>query len=481
MSTIKKLPLPDYLWHDYCVNLTLHLYKGKLLNKAQGVKLGEAQRKETPRGQLAALSTRPKDITALSIYHWGNQGRLQQLQPVRAKRMSISPFNFFRGMPSLMLYDLAWESTHSGLFQQICGDCHLLNFGGFASPERNLLFGINDFDETLCAPFEWDLKRLASSFMIAARDRSLPDKVGLKAIQVMLDSYRQHLLRMMDLSPLQVWYDKVDAKDLLANTTNGAVRKKRKKNIAAAQSRSTKSVIPKLTEKDPTTGQRLFIDEPPLLRHPVEGEPFAKNTLDFFKRYRNSLKYDRQILFDRYQFTDVALKVVGVGSVGTRTAIALFEDGDREPLILQMKEANPSILTPLLVEKPKHEGERVIYGQQLMQSASDIFLGFASYGQQQQHFYVRQLRDMKISVDLEDMNDIYLYEYAESCGMALAHAQGKAGNADVLMGYLGEGELMVTVLQKYALAYANRNAEDYAGFMQAVERGEIEMAGDEVL
>jgi uncharacterized protein (DUF2252 family) len=481
VTTTKKLPLPDHLWHEYCVELTHHAYKGKLLNREQGVELGKAQRKESPRGQLAALSTRPQDITALSIYHWSNQGRLEQLKPVRAKRMSVSPFTFFRGMPSLMLYDLAWEPNHSGLFQQVCGDCHLLNFGGFASPERNLLFGINDFDETLCAPFEWDLKRLATSFIIAARDMKENDKVGLKAIQVMFDAYRKHLLEMMDLSPLQIWYEKVDAQDLLENTEDDAIRKKRKKNIASAQSRTTKSVLPKLTEKDPITGQRLFVDEPPLLRHPAEGEPFAKNTLDFFKRYRNSLKYDRQVLFDRYQLTDAALKVVGVGSVGTRAAIALFEDGDREPMILQMKEANPSILTPLLREKAKHEGERVIHGQQLMQAASDIFLGFASYGQQQQHFYVRQLRDMKVSVDLEEMDDAYLYEYAESCGMALAHAQGKAGNPDVLMGYLGEGDLMVNVLQEYALAYANRNAEDYAEFMQAVERGEIEMAGDEVL
>lgn len=481
MITAQKLALPEQLWNEYSIDLTHHQYKGKLLNREQGIELGKAQRKESPRGQLASLSTRPEGMTALSIYHWSNQGRLDILKPVRAKRMSVSAFTFFRGMPSLMLYDLAWEATHSGLFQQICGDCHLLNFGGFASPERNLLFGMNDFDETLRGPFEWDLKRLATSFVIAAREIKLTDKVGLKAVSVMFNAYRQHLQQMMLLSPLQIWYEKVDAKDLIKNTEDDAIRKKRKKNIALAQHSNTKSVLPKLTEKDPVTGQRLFVDEPPLLRHPQHDEPFAKNTLEFFKRYRNSLKHDRQVLFDRYQLTDSALKVVGVGSVGTRAAIALFEDGDREPLILQMKEANASILKPLLQDKVKHEGERVIHGQQLMQAASDIFLGFASYGQQQQHFYVRQLRDMKVSVDLEDMDDIYLYEYAESCGMALAHAHGKAGNADVLMGYVGEGQVMLNVLQEYALGYAQRNADDYAEFMQAVERGEIELAGDDVL
>lgn len=481
MHHITKLQLPTQLWSENSLDLTRHQHHGKLLNREHGVELGKAQRKITPRSQLAQLSTRPDGVNALSLYDWSNQGRLENLKTVRAKRMSVSPFAFFRGMPSLMLYDLAWEPQHSGLFQQICGDCHLLNFGGFASPERNLLFGMNDFDETLVAPFEWDLKRLATSFVIAARDIKQADKVGLKAVQVMFDTYRQHLLEMMNLSPLQIWYEKVDAQDLIKNTENSSIRKKRIKNIATAKHSNTKSVLPKLTDKDPESGQRLFVDEPPLLRHPENDEPFAKNSLAFFKRYRDSLKYDRQVLFDRYQLTDVAMKVVGVGSVGTRAAIALFEDGDGEPLILQMKEANPSILSPLLLGQVKHEGERVIHGQQLMQAASDIFLGFASYGQQKQHFYIRQLRDMKVSVDLEDMDDIYLYEYAESCGMALAHAHGKAGNPDVLIGYLGEGQVMLDVLQTYALSYANRNAEDYAEFMQAVERGEIELAGDEVL
>lgn len=476
-----KLPLPSHLWSESSIDLIRHHYKGKLLTREQGIELGKAQRKVVARTQLAPLASRPQGVTALNVYHWSNQGRMENLKPVRAKRMSVSPFTYYRGMPALMLYDLAWEANHSGLFQQICGDCHLLNFGGFASPERNLLFGINDFDETLVAPFEWDLKRLSTSFIIAAREIGLGDAVGLQAVEAMLNAYRKHLLDMMDLSPLQIWYEKVDAQDLLQSTENEKLRKKRKKHMAAAQQRNAYSILPKLTDKDPATGRRLFIDEPPLLRHPEQGEPFAINTLEFFKRYRNSLKYDRQVLFDRYTLTDTALKVVGVGSVGTRAAIALFEDGDREPLILQMKEVNPSILSPLLTEKAKHEGERVIHGQQLMQAASDIFLGFASYGQQQYQFYIRQLRDMKISVDIEEMDELYFHEYAESCGMALAHAHGKAGNADVLMGYLGEGQVMIDVLQEYALAYANRNDEDYAQFMQAVERGEIQLAGDEVL
>ncbi|UTO19141.1 DUF2252 domain-containing protein [Acinetobacter sp. Z1] len=478
MPKTPQLKLPKKLWTEESIDLTRHSYQGKLLTKNEGFKLGKTQRKKIPREQLAQLSERPKGTTALTIYDWSNQGRLEQLKPIRAKRMSVSPFTFYRGMPSLMLFDQAWEQHHSGLFQQICGDCHLSNFGGFASPERNLLFGINDFDETLVAPFEWDLKRLATSFLIAARDIDLADKVGLKAIKTMLNSYRQHLLENTELSPLQVWYDKVDASTLLENTECRKLRKKREKHLDSAQKRNAYSVLPKLTQQDKETGFRYFVDDLPLLWHPNVDEPFSQSVDTFFKQYRDSLKYDRQVLFDRYQRSDVALKVVGVGSVGTRSAIALFQDADREPLILQMKEANPSILSPLFLEKVQHEGERVVHGQQLMQAASDIFLGFSTL---EQNFHVRQLRDMKISVDLADMDDEYFYEYAESCGLALAHAHAKSGNADVLMGYLGEGNTIVNVLQEYAVQSAERNLNDYQQFMNAIADAKIQIAGDEAL
>jgi len=478
MPKTPQIKLPKQLWTEDCIDLTRHSYQGKLLTKTEGFKLGKAQRQKVSREQLSQLSQRPKGLTALNIYDWSNQGRLEQLKPIRAKRMSVSPFTYYRGMPSLMLFDQAWEQFNSGLFQQICGDCHLSNFGGFASPERNLLFGINDFDETLVAPFEWDLKRLATSFVIAARDIDLADKVGLKAIKTMLHSYRQHLLKNSELSPLQIWYDKVDATTLLENTECRKLRKKREKHLDSAQKRNAHSVLPKLTEKNEDTGFRHFIDDKPLLWHPKTNEPFAHNLDQFFSCYRDSLKFDRQVLFDRYQRTDVALKVVGVGSVGTRSAVALFQDADREPLILQMKEANPSILSPLFKDKVEHEGERVIHGQQLMQAASDIFLGFSTLDK---HFHIRQLRDMKISVDLTDMDDEYFYEYAESCGLALAHAHAKSGNADVLMGYLGEGNKIVDVLQEYAMQYAERNLNDYQQFMNEIADGKLQIAGDEAL
>ncbi|MEC7121133.1 MAG: DUF2252 domain-containing protein [Pseudomonadota bacterium] len=474
------LVLPTTLWQPHSIDLTRHQYAGRWLGLSEGLALGKAQRQQVKRRSLGQLAERPSGMDALQVYAWSNQGRLVDLLPVRARRMSVSPFTFFRGMPALMLYDMAWES-HSGLFQQICGDCHLLNFGGFASPERHLLFGINDFDETIVAPFEWDLKRLATSFVIAAREIGADDQVGLAAIEVMFDAYRQHLLAMTKLSPLQVWYEQITAEDLLAHTDDAAVREQRRQHLAKAPKRTSASVLPKLTERDPITEQRQFIEEAPLLRHPQAQEVFSTQVQAFFQRYRSTLKSDRQVLFDRYRCTDVALKVVGVGSVGTRCAVALFEDADREPLILQMKEASTSILAPLLPQRVAHDGQRVVQGQQLLQAASDIFLGYASHTRQQIPFYVRQLRDMKLSADLTEMDVGYLLAYATSCGYALAHAQGKAGNPDVLMGYLGQGQGILKTLQRYALDYAARNAADYAVFMAAVEAGQIVLADDSIL
>lgn len=276
MSKTAQIKLPKQLWNDESIDLTRHSYQGKLLNKSEGFKLGKAQRKKVPREHLSKLSERPKGTTALTIYDWSNQGRLEKLKPIRAKRMSVSPFTFYRGMPSLMLFDQAWEQENSGLFQQICGDCHLSNFGGFASPERNLLFGINDFDETLVAPFEWDVKRLATSFVIGARDINLAEKVGLKAIKIMLNSYRQHLLEITELSPLQVWYEKVDASTLLENTECRKLRKKREKHLDSAQKRTAYSVLPKLTQQDHDTGFRHFVDDAPLLWHPRQMSHLVK-------------------------------------------------------------------------------------------------------------------------------------------------------------------------------------------------------------
>lgn len=499
MRTMKKnnpatqaLPLPNALYTAQSIDLTRHRQHGKLLTQADSLALGKAQRKVTPRKQLAQLAKRPEGVDALNLYHWSNQGRLDFLLPVRAKRMSVSPFTFFRGMPALMLYDQAWESAqhgNSGLYQQVCGDCHLSNFGGFASPERNLLFGLNDFDETLLAPFEWDLKRLVTSIMVAATTPTLEraaygDSVGLQAIQVLLDSYRSGLTQHQALAPIQVWYEKVDATQLLAATNDQTLRAERQAEIDKAKNNTTAKLLPKMTDQDARTRLRHFKDEPPIQQHPKRGQPFSQGLSQFFAHYRDSLKFDRQVLFDRYQLSDVSLKVVGVGSVGNTAAVALFEDADHEPLILQMKQAKPSILAPLLPRDSQlaSQGERVVRGQQLMQAASDIFLGFASLSKPvAQDFYVRQLRDMKYSADIDAMDRTHFYAYVASCGLALAHAHAKAGNADAVLSYMGGGTAIVSALQAYAVAAAARNLQDYQQFNQAIAEGLIEVADASVL
>ena len=475
------IALPKSLQHAQCVDLTRHRYQGKLLTQADSIALGKQQRKAYPLKTLAAISQRPTAIDALSLYHWSNQGRLTALLPIRAKRMSVSPFTFFRGMPALMLFDQAWQGQHSGLFQQICGDCHVSNFGGYASPERNLLFGINDFDETIVAPFEWDLQRLVASILIASQSFKYVESVGYKAIEKLLTSYLDGLEAHCSLSPLQVWYEKIDTHKILANTEDVTVRKRRHADFEKAKKNDAVKMLPKLTERDTVTGLRAFKTDGELQRPPRRGQPFFAGSHAFFDAYRDTLKSDRQVLFDRYDFTDVALKVVGVGSVGTVCAVALFQDADHEPLILQMKQAKASILTPLLAKQFSHQGKRVVEGQQLMQASSDIFLGYASLDNFEMDFYVRQLRDMKYSASLETMTAAHFYEYIESCGHALAHAHTKVGNADTLMGYLGNGSEIISVMQAYAEQTAARNAQDYVQFMNQIADGHIAVAGDEVL
>lgn len=498
MSKMPKTQLPFLLPKKTFLKNTLilsrHRHEGKLLNQAEGYALGKSMRKLMPRKHLANICPRPATVSAMQVYHWSNLSRLRFLLPIRAKRMSVSAFTYYRGMPSLMLYDKAWQADRfgtSGLMQQICGDCHLSNFGGFASPERNLLFGLNDFDETLVAPFEWDIKRLVTSIMVAVPTMGLSESVGLTAIAKFLQSYCDGLESHRSLSPLQVWYEKVDAGKLMTHTEDNELKEQWRQTFEKAKLNVAAKVLPKMTEQNKKTGRRYFKDEPPIQQHPKQSQPFGSGVAAFFSAYRDSLKFDRQVLFDRYEISDVSLKVVGVGSVGLVSAVALFEDADHEPLILQMKQAKPSILAPLFMPNMSskraaayrvNEGERVVHGQQLMQAASDIFLGFSQLNQPvTRDFYVRQLRDMKYAAALETMTANSLYDYVEHCGMALAHAHAKAGNADMVMGYIGKATDIIPVFQQYAIAASEQNQQDYDEFMAQIEAGNIKVAGDDVL
>lgn len=484
MLTLTLPTLKQFFTHPP-VDLTRHRAQEHLLTQQQSIALGQAYAQQQPLSVAANLPARPTGVDAMTLYHWSNQGRLEDLKPVRAKRMSVSAFAFFRGMPSAMLFDQAWQ-PHSGLLQTICGDCHLSNFGGFASPERQLIFGITDFDESIVAPFEWDLKRFLTSILIAARQLNLSSKVQISTLKSVLQMYRDTLEACRALSPLQLWYHQLDSDDILALTSDRRVYQQREEEFKTVKKNNIKKLLTKLTDLNDITGHRQFKQQPPLQRHPTAQQPFATAAQinQFFAQYRVSLKFDRQVLLDRYQWSDVALRVVGVGSVGTVCAVALLEDVDREPVILQMKEARPSVLAPLLSNTPVHEGERIVHGQQLLQSASDIFLGFSQLeqaGLSPQYYYVRQLRDMKYSVDLEEMDETGFMAYLQICARALAYANAKSGNADLLASYLDACGDYASALIHYAQVAAARNEDDYQLFLQHIASGEIAVAGDDVL
>lgn len=436
---------------------------------------GKALRDRCPRtshGEKVLGQGAKRDIVAL--IKDSNEDRLENLVPVRHGRMLQSPFAFFRGTAALQAYDLAGTPT-SGIIVQACGDCHLANFGGFATPERAQVFDINDFDETLPAPFEWDIKRLAASFVVAARWRGFAADDAREAALEAVSSYRTSMRKRSGSGVLEAWYSKITAEDLMELTKDDPEALERLENrIEKAQKQGHEQAFNKLTA--PGKGLPRIVDQPPLIFHADKKELNEKIALEFFETYRDTLAPERRMLFDRYRLIDVALKVVGVGSVGTRCFISLMMAAPDDPLFLQVKEARPSVLEPYVKgAKIKHNGERIVVGQRLMQSASDIFLGWSKgpKGTGRRDFYVRQLRDMKVSPDLESMSKTTLKIFARACGMALARAHDKAGDAAMIAGYLGSKDTFDEALADYAVAYADQVERDFATFSDAVRNGKL--------
>ena len=390
--------------------------------------------------------------------------------------MLRSPFTFLRGSAALMAYDLS-SLPKTGITVQACGDCHLLNFGLFATPERNLVFDINDFDETLPAPWEWDVKRLAASIVVAARDQQLSDDDGRSAAVACVRSYREHLREFSQLSPLEVWYTRLDIEELIDKAPDEKTKKRREALARKARERILENVFPKIV--DQTGGRHRFVDQPPLIYH-ANGDPeLQERWLEGLAAYRASLPDERRVLFDRYRFEDWAIKVVGIGSVGTRCTVALFFSEDNHPLILQVKEANQSVLEPYTDTSPyENQGQRVVVGQRLMQSSSDIFLGWVR-SRRGIDFYVRQLRDMKMSVPVEGVTAAQLERYSEVCGRTLARAHAKSGDAAAISGYLGKGDQFDEAMGTFALAYADQTEQDHAALVQAHASGRIQALVEE--
>jgi len=438
------------------------------------LKAGRALRAKVPRkahGVWKAPSNRPDPVRLLMD---SDQGRIAKLLPIRYGRMSKSPFTFLRGAAAIMAFDLAQTPT-TRLRVQACGDCHIMNFGGFATPERNLIFDINDFDETLPAPWEWDLKRLTTSVEVAGRSAGFRSGNRETAVRAAVRSYRQHMAEYSTMPTLDVWYEHIDLKSLIKRMPEAQYRKQSANDIAKAR----KKMMPSHVYPSLANGKKGEIkDDPPLIYHePKQHKPAYRRKAELsFKRYRECLFPAYRVLFDRYTLRDIALKVVGIGSVGTYCEIALFTDSENDPLFLQVKEARASVLERYARASAfATHGERVVVGQRLMQAASDIFLGWTVGLETRRDFYVRQLRDMKVRMPLDTADPSVLAYFAEACGWALARAHARSGDPAMIAGYIGSNARFDDAIVKFAEKYADQTESDYEVLQKAIKAGRIKI------
>jgi uncharacterized protein (DUF2252 family) len=451
---------------------------GTYLTADERANKGRLLRDTVPRASQAGWRPPADRKDPVELLIKSNEGRIPTLIPIRFARMSASPFAFYRGSAMLMAADLASTPT-SGIRVQACGDAHLMNFGGFATPERNIIFDINDLDETLPAPFEWDLKRLAASVVIAAQHLGLPRSDEARLARDLVGEYRERMSDYASMRALDVWYDRIDLQKYSDRSGDPQVveiaRKRLAERIEAERQKSVPDYLyPKLVALE---GARPRIkDEPPLIYHP-DGNlapGLESGYADAIASYRETLPEHTRILFDRFYFMDMAIKVVGVGSVGTLCGVGLFMAADNDPLFLQVKEARASVLEPY-AGKSLHanHGQRVIAGQRIMQAASDVFLGWTR-GQGGRDFYVRQLRDMKMSAVIEDWDTGLLRQYARMCAHALARAHARSGDAAMISGYMGSGRTLDDAISEFATEYSAQNRADYRAFVGAIRDGRVE-------
>jgi uncharacterized protein (DUF2252 family) len=432
---------------------------------------GKVLRDGVPRSSHSAWEPPADRIDPLRIIAAAERGRVARLIPLRNARIAESPFAFYRGTAAVMAADLATTPV-TGLRVQLCGDAHCLNFGAYATPERRLIFDVNDFDETLTGPWEWDVKRLAASLVLAARSIKLKDVSANIAALNAVRSYRLKMLEFAGATALDTWYTRIDAADLAA-PADADERRKRKQIIEGAQTHSMKAAVAKYTVAG--VGGRRLLEDPPLMYHPLDSSDGEFDIERVFATYALTLRPDVRVLFGRYRLIDHAVKVVGVGSVGTRCTVALLAADRDDTLILQIKQAEASVLEPYVGSSPfDNHGERVVYGQRLMQSASDVFLGWGTSGDHD--FYVRQFRDKKGSVNIAAMDGYGLREYARMCGWALANAHARSGDAAQIAGYLGRNDAFDKALVRFGLLYANQAEADYEEFLAAIDAGKIAVA-----
>ena len=442
--------------------------------------LGREARKAAPRASHGAWAPAPDRPDPIALLRAQDDDRMTDLVPIRWGRMSASPLAFYRGSAAVMAADLA-PLPRTGLTVQLCGDAHLSNFGLYGSPERELLFDVNDFDETLPGPFEWDLKRLAASFVLASRNNGFDESVARETALAAVRSYREHMTAYAEMHELDVWYSHIVADELLdmarasravKKVAGKAGMKLAEKTFAKARSRDSLQAAGKLTEV--VDGSRRIVEQPPLVMHLKELDE-NEATASLFAQYKATLEDDRRELLERFEVVDIARKVVGVGSVGTRCIIVLLLGRDSDdPLFLQVKEAGPSVLEPYLGRSRfVHGGHRVVAGQRLMQAASDIFLGWMTGKPAGRQFYWRQLRDMKGSVETELLKAPGLEILATMCGWTLARGHARSGHRIAIASYLGVNDRFEQAVADFAQAYADQAEKDHATLLKAIKQGKI--------
>lgn len=457
-------------------------FTSKRMNVGERIAAGKLLRKKFPRNLLGEYQPGPHRSDPVSILEEQTKTRLPELVPVRYSRMLTSPFAFLRGSAAVMAADLAAGPPPSGIRVQACGDMHLANFGVFASAERNLVFGINDFDETLPGPWEWDLKRLAASIVVAGRFIGAKKSLSRESVLRAVMTYRTKMFQFAEMGNLELWYATIGEKKLMDSLSGTAVKGARKLMDKARQ-RTHMQVLDKLTDMVDEK-YRLRINAPFIVRetHASDGRPIEDAVDLFLESYVQSLSDERARLLKHYRLVDVVRKVVGVGSVGTRCwVVLLIGNHPYDPLFLQLKEAQPSVLEPFLDKSPyEHQGRRVVAGQRLIQAAPDIFLGWFEVGGK--HFYVRQLRDMKggVGYDPKTTRVENLDQYCAMCGWALALAHAKSGDAAMIAGYAGKSDALDQAMVRFAMQYADQTEDDHGMLARAAREGRITTAGEEM-
>jgi uncharacterized protein (DUF2252 family) len=445
------------------------------LSHADLYAMGKSLREKCPRKSHAVWKAAGNRPDPLLLLEESNKGRIPELIPIRYGRMVRSPFTFYRGAALNMAADLA-VTPATGLRVQACGDGHLLNFGAFATPERRVILDINDLDETLPAPWEWDVKRLTGSFVVACRSNGFSEARARDVVLACVRSYRERMAEYSQMCVLDVWYARIDVEELLSTVKDQQARKRATKRLAAARARSVaEHDFPKLAAM--AGGVPTIKDNPPLIYHPREEgvEQLLARARAGFAEYRQSVQEDRRVLIDRYELKDIAMKVVGVGSVGTFCAVMLLMASEDDPLFLQVKEARASVLESYAGKSVfANHGQRVVNGYRLMQSASDIFLGWTE-GKLGRHFYVRQLKDMKLAPMVELFSPVMMVQYAEICGWALARAHARSGEPAAISGYLGKNEHFDNAIAAFSIAYADQTERDHEVLKKAVQDGRVEV------